>query len=167
MTTGSFLLTRQTRRCGDSHSVGQAEPPFLHKQMEPLVHQRALRHVHGAPDGRRGREDGLSVPSKTVTAALPSTVAARGSQTLEALLFLIILHLNSSMWPVAQLYNVAPSGPDYCLGERPRRALGHGSWPGPALYAHERRPRGQWQVPASQLAVHLGLPPDLVAGRRS
>ena len=32
--------------------------------MESLVHQCAVHHIHRAPDGRRGREDGLSVPSK-------------------------------------------------------------------------------------------------------
>ena len=62
--SGPCLLTLQARRLWDSHPVGQAEPPVLHQQMEPVVHQRAIHHIHRTPDGRCGREDSLSVPSK-------------------------------------------------------------------------------------------------------
>lgn len=52
--SGPCLLTLQARRLWYSHPVGQAEPPILHQQMEPVVHQCAIHHVHRTPDGRCG-----------------------------------------------------------------------------------------------------------------
>lgn len=45
-------ITQQARRFRDSHSMGHAELPFLHKRMESLVCPQALGQVHPAPDGQ-------------------------------------------------------------------------------------------------------------------
>ncbi|ETE56440.1 Tumor protein p63-regulated gene 1-like protein, partial [Ophiophagus hannah] len=45
------LQCLQAGRCRDSNPVGQTEPGFVHQPVEPVVQQRALRHLHPTPHG--------------------------------------------------------------------------------------------------------------------